>query len=74
MKNEIINELEKRLKEEFSKKENEHKHITYLREKVLKEAKEEGIIKDYKATTNYDHKKLYFGSCSGYDKMFLVVL
>lgn len=74
MKNEIINELEKRLKEEELKKENEHKHITYLREKVLKEAKQEGLIRDYRATTNRDYKKLYFGTCAGYDKMYLIIL
>ena len=74
MKYELIKELERRLNEEYEKEENKHKHITYIREKILKEAKDDGLIKDYKATTNYDYKKIYFGNCAGYDRMFRIIL
>lgn len=71
---ELLKELEKRLNEEYKKEENKHKHITYIRELVLKEAKNDGLIKDYRATLNYDYKRIYFGSCAGYDRMFQIIL
>lgn len=74
MKNELIKKLERRLNEEYKKEENKHKHITYLREKILKEAKEQGLIKDYRYTKTFNYKNLYFGSCVGYDNMYLIIL
>lgn len=73
MKNKtILSELEKRLENEYLK--SEHKHITFLRKKVLEEAKKENLIKDYKLTTYCDYKKIYWGSMAGYDQMYLIIL
>lgn len=70
----ILEELEKMLKNEYKKEENKNKHITYLREKVLKEAKEKKIIKDYYKTQKFDYKNIYFGSCVGYDQLYRIIL
>lgn len=72
--NNIIDILEKMLDKEEKKPENEHKHITYLRRKVLEKAKEKGLIKDYKPTTTRKPNKKYFGSLVGWDKMFEIIL
>ena len=70
----IIKYLNNKVEEEYNKKENEHKHITYIRKKVLEEAKNNGLIKDYKYTKNITKNGLFFGSCVGYDAMYKIIV
>lgn len=70
----ILEFLNKKMNEEEAKKENEHKHITYLRKKVLEEAKEKGFIKDYRPIQNAKKNDTIFGSLVGFDKMYKIIL
>ena len=62
------------MKKEYSKKENKYKHITFIRKKVLEEAKANNLIKDYKNVQNTKNGNLYFGSLAGFDKMYQIIL
>ena len=70
----IKKKLDNMLEEKYELKENQHKHITYIRKIVLKEAKEKGLIKDYELTNNIKSGNIYFGSLVGYDKMYRIYL
>lgn len=70
----ILKYLNDRMKEEYTKKENEHKHITYIRKKVLEEAKKDELIKDYRPIQNTKKSDLIFGSLAGFDKMYKIIL
>lgn len=54
------------------------KHITATRLIVLEEFKDKGLITDYRRTNNQiitsdSSKKVRFGSCAGFDNMYLVI-
>lgn len=72
----ILKELNNRLEELVKKYPT--RTISSLRKDILIEYKENGIIKDYKNTSyiNQSNKSkeniLYFGSCAGFDSMYIV--
>lgn len=70
----ILELLNNKMKKECSKKENKYKHITFIRKKVLEEAKANNLIKDYKNVQNTKNGNLYFGSLAGFDKMYQIIL
>lgn len=70
----ILKYLNNEMQKEYAKKENEHKHITYLRKKVLEEAKKEGLIRNYRPVQNAKKDDLIFGSLVGFDKMYKIIL
>ncbi len=74
MKEDILNELNERL--EITMKETGQR-IAACREKVVIQAKKEGLIKDYIWTKNRTSKKdnvVYFGSCVGFDSMYKIII
>ncbi len=72
MKKDIIEILDEMLMKEV--KNNKTKTIYYLREKVLQQAKEDNLIKDYYFTRERKNGYIYFGSCVGFDSMFKIIL
>lgn len=74
MKEDILNELNKRLEEIMKDTGNT---ISACREKVVIQAKKEGLIKDYLWTKNRTSKSnnvIYFGSCVGFDSMYKIMI
>ena len=72
MKKDIIEILDEMLMKEV--KNNKTKTIYYLREKVLQQAKQDNLIKDYYFTRSRKRGCIYFGSCVGFDSMFKIIL
>lgn len=66
---ELIDFLERKA-DEFYK--NEECSLSRSRELALEFAKKQGLIKDYRYTTNRTDKGIFFGSCVGFDKMYRV--
>lgn len=65
----LLNEmLDKKMKD------NPTRTIASLRNDIVYEAKEKGMIKDYHYTTNKKPNGIYFGSCAGFDRMYRIEL
>lgn len=74
MKEKIKKLLEERLEEKLK---NSTQTIASLRDEVVVEAKQEGLIEDYvwtKCRTSKSDRVIYFGSCVGFDSMYKVIL
>lgn len=74
MKEDILNKLNERLD---AKMKETGKTISACREKVVIQAKKEGLIKDYLWTKNRNSKGdniIYFGSCVGFDSMYKITI
>lgn len=68
----IIKTLNDKLENKM--KENPTKTIASLRKQVVIESKKSGIIKNYHFVKNRNVDGLYFGSCVGFDSMYIIEL